>query len=55
MSINNLILIIILKVLAPYFGGMIAFVKDTELGLERTTDRSKITVNERKSVISISQ
>ena len=38
--------------MSPYFGGMIAFVKDTELQLERMTDRSKISVNERKSIIS---
>ena len=52
MLVNNLIFIIILKVLSPYFGGMIAFVKDTEVQLERMTDRAKISVNERKSIIS---
>ncbi|XP_019856256.1 PREDICTED: vacuolar protein sorting-associated protein 52 homolog [Amphimedon queenslandica] len=33
------------EVLSPYFGGMTAFVKDTELLLER--DRARITVNEK--------
>ena len=35
------------KVLSPYFGGMIAFVKDTELSLERTP-RAKIIVDDRE-------
>ena len=39
-------LFLLLKVLSPYFGGMTAFVKDTELLLER--DRARITVNESK-------
>ena len=40
--------------LSPYFGGMIAFVKDTEITLERETRRDRIMVDERESFLCTS-
>ena len=38
------------EVLSPYFGGMVAFVKDTEMHLEKGS-RERIAVNESELIL----